>query len=106
MSPECAHIIPFAIPEGVSLTDHHDVSARGPLQKRASAIETFTGHGLTADLISSAINSPRNTLNLETNLHFFMDKYMAWGIEAKFVDQKVGLKSRAYSGIVLILAIQ
>ena len=70
------------------------------------AIETFTGHGLTADLISSAINSLRNTLNLETNLHFFMDKYMAWGIEAKFVDQKVGLKSRAYSGIVLILAIQ
>ena len=62
-------------------------------QKQAhvhAAIERFTGHSLTADFISSNVTSLRNALNSQSDIHFAMDNYLSWVIEAKFVDEKVG----------------
>ncbi|KAF8731166.1 hypothetical protein AX14_005065 [Amanita brunnescens Koide BX004] len=63
----CAHIIPFSI--------------RSKIQTFA-AIEMFTGGVLDAHTIQDNINHPCNALNLESNAHEFMNKYLAWGIEA------------------------
>ena len=46
------------------------------------AIELFTDSTLDAQTILDNINHPRNALNLESNAHDSMDKYLAWGIEA------------------------
>ena len=42
----------------------------------------FTGSVLGTQTIQDNINHPRNALNLESNAHELMDKYLAWGIEA------------------------
>lgn len=50
-----------------------------------AAIQTFTDHGLTslaADFTSVKINTPRNALNLQSDIHFAMDKRLVWGIGA------------------------
>ena len=45
------------------------------------------------------INDPCNTLNLETNTHDSMDKFLAWGIEAISSGDQV----RFFFGLVAIL---
>ena len=47
-----------------------------------AAIEMFTGSVLDARTIQDNINNPRNVLNLQSDAHDSMDKYLAWGIEA------------------------
>ena len=51
----------------------------------------FTGSILDAQTIQDSINHPRNALNLESNAHEFMDKYLAWGIEARLSGLQVGV---------------
>jgi hypothetical protein len=58
-----------------------------------SAIESFTGSALDAQFVLQNINHPRNALNLQNDAHDMMDKYMAWGIEAKHEDNKVSVFS-------------
>jgi len=65
--PRCAHIIPFSV---------HSKT------QTLAAIEMFTGPVLNAQIIQDNINHPSNALNLESNAHELMDKYLAWGIEA------------------------
>ena len=57
------------------------------------AIERFTGKQLQPEFIQANINSPTNAINVETNAHHSMDKSLAWGIEAKMVDDKVRVMS-------------
>ena len=54
-----------------------------------TAIEMFTGKELGAELIQRFINSPANAINLEWNAHVSMDKKLAWGIEARLVNDEV-----------------
>jgi hypothetical protein len=54
-----------------------------------TAIEMFTGREVTADIVLALINNPANAINIETNAHHAMDKRLAWGIEAKSVDNEV-----------------
>jgi hypothetical protein len=49
----------------------------------------FTGREVTADIVLALINNPANAINIETNAHHAMDKRLAWGIEAKSVDNEV-----------------
>jgi hypothetical protein len=54
-----------------------------------SAIEAFTGRILDTAFIQEIINHPKNVLNLQNDAHDSMDKYLAWGIEATFIEQEV-----------------
>lgn len=54
-----------------------------------TAIEMFTGEEVKAECIQEFINNPANAINLEYNAHHSMDKSLAWGIEAKLVENKV-----------------
>jgi hypothetical protein len=60
-----------------------------PQTQTHAAIEGFTGLVLTAQFVSENINHPRNALNLQNDAHDLMDKYMAWGIEAKYEGNEV-----------------
>jgi hypothetical protein len=54
-----------------------------------TAIEMFTGREVTADIVLALINNPANAINIQTDAHHAMDKRLAWGIEAKSVDNEV-----------------
>ncbi|KAF8497136.1 hypothetical protein F5888DRAFT_1889776 [Russula emetica] len=69
--PRCTPIIPFSIHE------------KEPV---LVAIEMFTGKEVSADTIQRFNNHPANAINLESNAHDSMDKRLAWGIEAKSVN--------------------
>jgi hypothetical protein len=49
----------------------------------------FTGRHLDAATIQQYINSPKNAMNLHSDTHDSMDKRLAWGIQAEFIDQQV-----------------
>ena len=49
----------------------------------------FTGKIVKADEIQPLINHPMNAINLEHNAHVSMDHSLAWGIEAKSVNNEV-----------------
>jgi hypothetical protein len=49
----------------------------------------FTGREVTADIVLALINNPANAINIQTDAHHAMDKRLAWGIEAKSVDNEV-----------------
>jgi hypothetical protein len=49
----------------------------------------FTGKEVSADIIQLFINHPANAINIETNAHHSMDKRLAWGIEARSVNDEV-----------------
>ncbi|KAH9970169.1 hypothetical protein BJV74DRAFT_263479 [Russula compacta] len=70
----CAHIIPFTI---------HDQT---PVH---SAIEMFTANEVSADTIHQFINHPANAINMHGDPHISMDMSLAWGIEARSVDNEV-----------------
>jgi hypothetical protein len=54
-----------------------------------AAIEMFTGGEVKAEFVKEFINNPANALNLQSDAHESMDKYLAWGIEAKLDGDKV-----------------
>lgn len=54
-----------------------------------SAIEMFTGNKVSADTIHQFINHPANAINMHGDPHISMDKSLAWGIEARSVDNEV-----------------
>jgi hypothetical protein len=54
-----------------------------------TAIEMFTGNQVTAEIIQQFINSPTNAINIQSDAHHAMDKRLAWGIEAKLVNNEV-----------------
>jgi len=49
----------------------------------------FTGKNLSAETIQNFINNPVNAINIASDAHHSMDKKLAWGIEAKLVDDEV-----------------
>jgi len=49
----------------------------------------FTGKEVSADIIHHLINQPANAINIEINAHISMDKELAWGIEARLVNNEV-----------------
>jgi len=49
----------------------------------------FTGNMVTAQFIRDFVNTPANAINIQTDAHDSMDKRLAWGIEAKLVDDEV-----------------
>jgi hypothetical protein len=51
----------------------------------------FTGNEVNgADIIECFINNkPANTINVQTDAHHAMDKRLAWGIEAKSINNEV-----------------
>jgi hypothetical protein len=53
----------------------------------------FTGRVLDARMVQNSINHPRNALNLQNDAHDSMDKNLAWGIEATFLDGRVSFFS-------------
>lgn len=53
------------------------------------AIEMFTGDEVSADMVRSLINHPANAINVQSDAHHAMDKRLAWGIEAKLVNNAV-----------------
>jgi len=69
--PRCAHIIPFSIHE------------KEPV---LTAIEMFTGKEVSADIVRHFIDNPANAINLQSDAYDSMDKRLAWGIEAKSVN--------------------
>jgi len=88
--PRCAHLIPFSVGSKVRAdVPHKSVS---PFLRRQTqthrAIETVTGNLVTAEIVHQFIKDPRNALNIETNAHDSLDKFLAWGIEANFVDRQ------------------
>ena len=44
---------------------------------------------MDAETIQNHLNHPRNALNLQSDAHDIMDKYMGWGIEAIPSDDQV-----------------
>ena len=54
-----------------------------------TAIEAFTGKEVSANTIQRSINHPANAINIEINANLSMDKRLAWGIEAKLVNNEV-----------------
>ncbi|KAI0270775.1 hypothetical protein BGY98DRAFT_235614 [Russula aff. rugulosa BPL654] len=67
------HIIPFSI---------HDK----PILRYA--IEMFTGRQLRTENIQHLINHPANVINIEYNAHESMVRKLAWGIEARSVNNE------------------
>jgi len=51
----------------------------------------FTGNEVPTKLIQDFINHPANAINMHGDPQVAMDKKLAWGIEAKTVDNKVGI---------------
>jgi hypothetical protein len=49
----------------------------------------FTGNQVSADIIRHFINHPANAINIQADAHDSMDKRLAWGIEARSVDDEV-----------------
>src|ERR1700753_1969800 len=49
----------------------------------------FTGNKVSADIIRKFINNPANAINLQSDAHDSMDKRLAWGIEARWVNDEV-----------------
>lgn len=54
-----------------------------------TAIEMFTGREVSADIIRLFINNPANAINIQADAHDSMDKRLAWGIEARPVNNGV-----------------
>ena len=54
-----------------------------------TAIEMFTGNAVTADIVLEFINNPANAVNLQADAHQAMDERLAWGIEARLVNNEV-----------------
>jgi hypothetical protein len=54
-----------------------------------TAIEMFTGKQVTAEIVQTFINDPSNAINLQSDAHHAMDSRLAWGIEAKFINNEV-----------------
>jgi len=69
--PHCTHIIPFSIYDKPIL--HY-------------AIEMFTGRQLRTENIRHLISHPANTINVEYNTYDSMHRRLAWGIEARSVN--------------------
>ena len=53
------------------------------------AIEMFTGNEVSADMVRNLISRPANAINVQSDAHHAMDKRLAWGIEAKLVNNEV-----------------
>lgn len=55
------------------------------------AIEIFTNGEVTREEVEYLINDPRpnNAMNTECAAHILMHQYLAWGIEAKSVNNEV-----------------
>jgi hypothetical protein len=53
------------------------------------AIEKFTGKEVSADIIQNFINHPANAINMQSDARHSMDKRLAWGIEARSVNNEV-----------------
>jgi hypothetical protein len=49
----------------------------------------FTGKAVSANMILEFINNPANAINIEYNAHDTMHKRLAWGIEARPVNNNV-----------------
>jgi hypothetical protein len=49
----------------------------------------FTGKEVSAEIIQYFINHPANAINIQSDAHFSMDKRLAWGIEARSVNDEV-----------------
>jgi hypothetical protein len=49
----------------------------------------FTDSLVSAETIQDLINNPANAINVEMNAHHAMDKRLAWGIEARTVNNEV-----------------
>jgi hypothetical protein len=90
----CAHIIPFSISSKVTHNPLDDaiLIVHVFLETQThSAIEMFTGNALNADFVLKHMNHPSNALNLDPTTHDSRDKYLAWGIEARFSDNQASV---------------
>ena len=54
-----------------------------------AAIEMFTGNEVRAAEIQHLINHPANAVNMNYDSYTSLDKVLAWGIEARSVDNEV-----------------
>jgi hypothetical protein len=61
-----------------------------------TAIENFTGKEVSTEIIQDLINNPANAINLQFDAHHAMDKRLAWGIEAKLVNNEVRVMRLCY----------
>jgi len=86
--PRCTHIIPFSIHNKVetSLTISRPLIRCQPILHYA--IEMFTGHQLRTENIRNLINHPANFINIEWHTCLSMDQRLAWGIEARSVNNE------------------
>ncbi|KAF8497138.1 hypothetical protein F5888DRAFT_328741 [Russula emetica] len=73
VASHCTHIIPFSILDKPIL--HY-------------AIEMFTGRQLRTENIRHLIDHPANVINIEYHTHVSMDRKLAWGIEARSVNNE------------------
>jgi hypothetical protein len=92
--PRCTHIIPFSIHNKVetSLTISRPLIRCQPILHYA--IEMFTGHQLRTENIRNLINHPANFINIEWHTCLSMDQRLAWGIEARSVNNEVRVTTR------------
>jgi hypothetical protein len=58
-----------------------------------TAIEMFTGKQLKAEIVEGFIKNPANAINLQFDAHYSMERDIAWGIEAKLIDNEVRIMS-------------
>lgn len=54
-----------------------------------AAIEMFTGSEMRATEVQHLINHPANAINMEFNARASMNQNLAWGIEARSVNNEV-----------------
>jgi hypothetical protein len=52
-----------------------------------AAIEMFTGNEVRAAEIQHLINHPANAINMNYDSYTSLDKVLAWGIEARSIDE-------------------
>jgi hypothetical protein len=88
----CTRIIPFSIHDKVetfSLTNQipaHQYIIQPILHY---LIEMFTGHRLRTENIQHLINHPANAINIAYYCRVSMERELAWGIEARLVNNEV-----------------
>lgn len=87
---ECTHIIPFSVHDKVIHVQFNYTVFHFFFQTiTVAAIEAFSGKVLPAMFIKDHINTPKNALNLQADAHTTMDHNLSWGIEARWVEDKV-----------------
>ncbi len=70
-----------------------------------ATIEMFTGNEVRAAEIQHLINHPANAINLHSDSYTSLDQVLAWGIEARSVDNEVRV-IRLYCMVLILLIVE